>query len=595
MRQIALPLLFGIWLAAAAQDREAYYPHFTMTPGVWETEVSFANPATVSATVTLIAWGVDGTPLGETELLLEPGQGLAAPVETLFDGGLPAERGWLEVHCNRENLRGLLTFRHVPQQGTSSLNLVQTAGTDLLMPLLETSQERTSGFVVTNVSDQTATVELTLIDLETGATQTAQRALTAKAKLTALLTDVFAEPLPAKAALSAAANQPLAGFALTFQNGVEQIIAVPGEVWNPAGLQALKAAVQDAFNGQGLVGANVGLHLAGQDPIVVSLGEADKETGAAMKPHFPMEAGSITKTFTAALILQLWEEGALSLDDAIDAWLPQIPNAESITIRMALNHSSGIANYTGTQSFLDRIAALLNGSGSPIAPLEMIEMARTVPYSFEPGASYEYSNTNYIALGLIVEAVTGDAYVRQLRSRLLDPLELRHSFLAGSEPVAYRARGYLYQGSAVFTDVTDTLDLSWAWAAGALVSTPEDLMAWARALYRGDALSQEARDAMLEPSPNQPGYGLGVTFVPYQTQTMIGHDGATYGGLAYMAYLPDSDLAICVMQNSRNMGAQLSGMIFAALNVAVPPSKRQARPLWTPGIDAAPRLNALGQ
>jgi D-alanyl-D-alanine carboxypeptidase len=182
--------------------------------------------------------------------------------------------------------------------------------------------------------------------------------------------------------------------------------------------------------------------------------------------------GSVTKTFTATIVLQLVAEGKLRLSDTIERHLPGIvPAGKKITIRQLLNHRSGLANFTDDTLWLER------ASRSPsIRPIDILRFAAAQPLVFPPGREWRYSNTNYIALGLVIEKATGNTYREELERRILDPLALKRTEL----PRTRRLRDLDDEGE----------NPTVSWAAGALVSDTHDLARFFSALLSGRLLSE---------------------------------------------------------------------------------------------------------
>ena len=274
-------------------------------------------------------------------------------------------------------------------------------------------------------------------------------------------------------------------------------------------------------------------------------GLADRRAGRAVTPGERFRVGSVTKTFTAAVVLQLVDEGRLALDDRLSDHVA-FPGGDAITVRHLLSHTSGIYNYTDSP-------LVRADSDRAWSVQEILEVAAAEPRAFAPGTAWDYSNTNYILLGLIIEQVTGQPYHREVRARLLEPLGLDDTFLEGAEPIpdGY-ARGYERRDGEL-VDITDEFHPSLAWAAGAMVSTVGDAAAWARALYAGDVLAPATRAEMLTPTA-LPGnatapYGLGVFVEQTALGPIYGHGGTIHGFQARMAYLPDVDLALAAVVN----------------------------------------------
>ena len=243
------------------------------------------------------------------------------------------------------------------------------------------------------------------------------------------------------------------------------------------------------------------------------------------------EAGSNTKTFTSVVVLQLVAQGRLSLDDPIEKHLPGvIPNGDEITVRQLLNHTSGIFNYTADRPLMDQVE---NGSPKVWSAMELVRVALQHEPDFAPGTSWNYSNTNYILAGLILEEATGRSAADLIERRITRPLGLRHTYLAESAQVTdHHAHGYFppsLTGGEGYVDVTE-LHQSWIWTAGALVSTVDDQRRFWKALLGGRLLrpAQMAELKTLEPAGGV-GYGLGIYRYESPCGPLWGHDGKVPG------------------------------------------------------------------
>jgi D-alanyl-D-alanine carboxypeptidase len=205
-------------------------------------------------------------------------------------------------------------------------------------------------------------------------------------------------------------------------------------------------------------------------------------------------------------------EGKLGLDDTVEHWLPgAVPNGEGVTVRQLLDHTSGLFDYTADPGVF---APYLSGDlGFAWTPQQLLAIAVRHPPDFAPGARFQYDNTGYLLLGLIVQAVTGHALQDELRSRIFAPLKLRHTSLRlGPRIRGHHAHGYMPIAGDPHFDVTG-ISPSWAWAAGAVVSTADDVDAFYRALLRGRLLSGRLlRQMKTTVAIGVPGedYGLGL-------------------------------------------------------------------------------------
>jgi D-alanyl-D-alanine carboxypeptidase len=280
----------------------------------------------------------------------------------------------------------------------------------------------------------------------------------------------------------------------------------------------------------------------------VAVGAGDVTTGAEPPEDGEVRVASNTKMFVATVVLQLVEEGALALDAPIDDYLPGLVRGDGIdgariTTRQLLQHTAGLPEY------VDQVAADAFGAQHRYtSPSDLLAAALTRPASFAPGESWAYSNTNYVVLGLVIEAVTERALGQQLEERVIRPLGLEHTYfpapgeweLRGEHP-----RGYHAETAGDLRDITD-LDTSFAWAAGALVSTPSELNTFMTALLDGTLLGDDGLAQMQTTVPAGDeltpgaGYGLGLQSYPLSCGGVAwGHGGDIPGTQTRNAVGPD--------------------------------------------------------
>ena len=261
--------------------------------------------------------------------------------------------------------------------------------------------------------------------------------------------------------------------------------------------------------------------------------------------------GSITKNFMASIILQLYEADSLKLSDSLYKWLPHFDNIDStVTIKQLLNHTSGIYNFTNHPAYID--SAYVPGSRI-WTPEEILENFVLSP-SFPPGSDWEYSNTNYTLLGMIIEEITGNEVVSELHNRLTIPLGLDNTYLFPDEGYeGVRSHCWMPSGGDIIdvTALVDTTGFSFVWTAGAIISTAEDLVKWSKGLNEGEILNDTTLALMRVPAPYSGGYyGLGTEIAPLYTQWAYGHRGdIVYSSQLY--YVPDESLSISVISNQR--------------------------------------------
>jgi CubicO group peptidase (beta-lactamase class C family) len=307
---------------------------------------------------------------------------------------------------------------------------------------------------------------------------------------------------------------------------------------------------------------------AGVSVVVVWKGEAVLEKGYGamdLEAKTPAEAdtiyriGSITKSFTAVGILKLAAAGKLSIDDPVTTYLPDVDtHGATITIRHLLTHTSGIKGYTETAWFHAR-------DNEAFPRSEMVKLVNAEPLLFEPGTRWSYSNSGYYFLGLVIEQVSGKPYAEFVRDEIVRPLGLADTAYCPREMTAPRhARAYTVKDDAVVP--AEPLDMDHPYAAGSLCSTAPDLARWMQALAGGGALSAAEWAQMITPAALADGstvpYGFGMGVGELGGHRSIGHGGGINGFTSHMAYLPDDELVIVVLNNT---DSQLSGRLGDAL------------------------------
>ncbi|WP_437963765.1 serine hydrolase domain-containing protein [Sorangium sp. So ce260] len=318
----------------------------------------------------------------------------------------------------------------------------------------------------------------------------------------------------------------------------------------------LQAALGAAIDAQGLPGAAAAVDLGGCS-FRGAAGMADIEARTPVKPGDLFRVGSITKTFVSTLVLMLRAEGELSLDDEVSTYVAGVPGGEQITIRQILNHTSGLFNYTNSHDFLSAVEA---DPTRVWTPEELIAFSAAEPPYFEPGRDFEYSNTNYILAGLIVEAVSGKPVVELLHTRILEPAGLASTYLDGAEPaVPGLVHGYgSYDGELV--DTTSAVDPSSAWTSGGLVSNTEDLTTFFVRLLDGGLLGPgelaEMTTGVDALSADLLEYGLGLAQRASPVGTTYGHGGSMWGFVAASFHAVERDAAITVLVNHEDGDAE---------------------------------------
>jgi CubicO group peptidase (beta-lactamase class C family) len=282
-------------------------------------------------------------------------------------------------------------------------------------------------------------------------------------------------------------------------------------------------------------------------------GVANLDWAIPNAPDVKFRIGSVTKQFTAALVLLLQQDGKLALSDLISKFLPDGPRAWSkITVSDLLRHTSGIPDFTHDPRFPV-------WSASPRTPTEIFALVADKPLDFPTGSKFAYSNTNYEVLGAIIETVSGKSYGALMKSRLLDPLGLHDTGLDADDLVlAHRALGYAEHVGGWTYARSESLTVPWA--AGAMYSTTGDLARWTRALHGGKVLSADSLAEMTRAGLGD--YGMGLVIGKHAGEPMIWHNGGIEGFHSYVAWLPARRLTVVILANDESapdeiMGAQL--------------------------------------
>ena len=348
---------------------------------------------------------------------------------------------------------------------------------------------------------------------------------------------VLAVPLAAAIALGAAGGAasaaPSKGEAESLKSRAQGLV--------DAGYPAALAAVSDAK------GESAG----------VAVGKGNLETGQAPPLDGEVRVGSASKTFVAVVVMQMVQEGEVGLDEPIETYLPGLIKGEGIdgskiTVRQLLQHTSGLPEYT--DSYLSSKAAETENMQHYVPPRDLLDTALGKPAQFEPGTQWKYTNTNYIVLGMLIERVSQRPVGEQIDQRIIKKLGLSHTYfpapgdrsIKGTHP-----QGYHLSAEGKLEDITE-MDPAWAWAAGAMVSTPSELNTFFQAVFDGRLLTQSSIDEMKNGAADAgsrlgPGtvYGLGLIGRSLTCGgTSWGHGGTIHGYQTNNAVGPDGTAAI---------------------------------------------------
>jgi CubicO group peptidase (beta-lactamase class C family) len=273
-------------------------------------------------------------------------------------------------------------------------------------------------------------------------------------------------------------------------------------------------------------------------------GMADLEWGNANAPDVKFRLGSLTKQFTATLVLLLQQDGKLKIDDPVSKYLPDAPKTwEKITLANLLGHTSGIPSFTDAKEFgVWRM--------SPHTTEEELALFRDKPLDFEPGSKFAYSNSNFEVLGAVIEKVSGRKYGDLLRERIFDPLGMKDSGLDTDELVLpKRAQGYMPGPGGIVLARSESMTVPWA--AGSIYSTTGDLLKWERGLFGGKVLSADSLKAMT--TAGKGNYGLGVMAIDKDGLKVVEHGGGIEGFNTSLLYVPERRIAVVVLSNVNGM------------------------------------------
>jgi CubicO group peptidase (beta-lactamase class C family) len=359
-----------------------------------------------------------------------------------------------------------------------------------------------------------------------------------------------------------------------------------------AGAQSGPTLIQtlDSIAGSGIVenraAGMVAAVVRGNDTLLFKgYGRADVEWDVPMPADAMFEVGSVAKQFTAAAILQLRDQGKLSLEDDITKWLPDFDTrGNRVPLRRLLDHTSGIVGLTEMPEFGILVS-------NPRFPRDSAyALIRRYPFQFPTGTAQIYNNSAFWLLGLVVEKASGMTYEDYVETQLFQPLGMSRSvYCNSSENVPRRAHGYSIQNGVVRRAPSNVH--TWPFAAGSICSTTGDLVAWLRALHGGKVLSPQSYAEMTTPSRLEDGtplrYGLGLQLnTDAHGRRYIGHGGAIDGFTAEASWYPDAQMAVVVLINSN--GNLNPGAVAAQLAAEVLPGTAPALAQFTG--DAAPLL-----
>jgi len=362
-------------------------------------------------------------------------------------------------------------------------------------------------------------------------------------------------------------------------------VVVQGQTTDTTALKAALQAKLDEWHKAGsFPGATLGVVLANGESFALAVGYSDRDAKTPMKPNDRMLAGSVGKTFAAATALQLIKEGKIGLDDKIEKylggeqWFSRLPNAKDITVRQLMNHTSGLVRYEFKEQFTKDLTA---NPEKVWKPAELVAYLLDEKPPFEAGKGWDYSDTNYIVLGMIIEKVTGRKFYDEATRRLLKPLKLSDTIPQDGPRLKGVVQGYAgpnnpFGGTdGMIVNGKFVINPQFEWTGGGYASTTQDLARWVKMIYEGKAFSPDLLPQVVDgvAAPmlgRETRYGLGSIIRKTQVGTSYGHSGFFPGYMTDMAYFPDQKIGVAVQVNTsigRSLGKPLSRILVEVIEV----------------------------
>lgn len=323
--------------------------------------------------------------------------------------------------------------------------------------------------------------------------------------------------------------------------------------------QAVDGAVQSSMQQFSVPGVSVELAKQGNLLYAKGYGDADLASAQPAETSTVFQIGSITKQFTASLIMKLQQQQLLRVDDPLVNYLPGYQFPPAITLRMMLNHTSGLANFTTFPQFGQWVR---NG----VSEATVLTTIAQAGLQFQPGTQYQYSNSNYFALGTIIERLTNLSYAANLQQSIFQPLGLQATYY-NLPPANLAAAGYAINGSGIAPAII--WDRSAAFAAGAMSSDVADLVAWDHALVSGAVVSQQSFQEMIKPNGftidgQGDSYGFGLALSKYNNRPLIWHSGQIGGFTAENVVFLDNQFTLVVLTNDQDFDTD--PLVYKILN-----------------------------
>ena len=372
---------------------------------------------------------------------------------------------------------------------------------------------------------------------------------------------------------------------LTFFFAVYLLLTVSAHGQNSTALKtALQLKLDEWHKAGSFPGATLGVVLPNGESFGLAVGFSDRDAKTPMRSNDRMLAGSVGKTFAAATAFQLIKEGKINLDDKIEKylgaepWFSRLPNAKDITVRQLMNHTSGLVRYEFKEQFTKDLTA---NPEKVWKPAELVAYLLDEKPPFEAGKGWDYSDTNYIVLGMIIEKITGKTFYDEANRRVVKPLKLTDTIPQDGPRLKGLIQGYAgpnnpFGGTdAMIVNGKFVINPQFEWTGGGWVSTAHDLARWAKMFYEGKAFSADLLPQVLDgvSAPmlgRETKYGLCAIIRKTPVGTSYGHSGFFPGYMTDMAYFSDQKIAVAVQVNTsvgRSLGKPLSRILVEVVEV----------------------------
>ncbi len=353
--------------------------------------------------------------------------------------------------------------------------------------------------------------------------------------------------------------------------------AALADALSPAQVAKIDAVVKAGMSTQHLVGVEVAVGRNGTALFTKGYGLRDQAKKLPVNGSTVFPIGSITKQFTAACVMQLVQQGKVQLDAKVAQYLPGVPHASEITVRQLLNQVSGLHDYLEDKAL---IAALFAGTWTAHHPASYyVGLTKGDPLAFKPGTKWQYSNTNYLVLGMLVAKVSGEPYGQYVTDNIIKAQNLdAMQYLTWSVPVGDDVTlGYNYAKGAY--TLVPRYDMSWGGSAGALASNASDLVNWDGAFFGGKVISPSSVEIAITPprrvsmgmhagntqSQIAEGYGFGWVAGHDEGRRIVWHNGGIIGARSMNAVFPDDGLEIVILTNATTADPEILALKIARL------------------------------